>query len=35
VWVRSEDAAIAEYGARVPSSASRDFGEPFESILTR
>jgi methenyltetrahydromethanopterin cyclohydrolase len=35
LWVRGEDAAIGEVGAKVPSSASRDFGEPFESIFTR
>ena len=35
LWVRGDDAAIAEIGAKIPSSASRDFGEPFESIFAR
>jgi methenyltetrahydromethanopterin cyclohydrolase len=35
LWVRGDDAAIAAIGAKVPSSASRDFGEPFESIFAR
>jgi methenyltetrahydromethanopterin cyclohydrolase len=35
LWVRGEDASLAEIGARVPSSASRDFGEPFASIFKR
>jgi methenyltetrahydromethanopterin cyclohydrolase len=35
LWVRGDDSAIAAVGAKVPSSASRDFGEPFESIFAR
>jgi methenyltetrahydromethanopterin cyclohydrolase len=35
LWVRGDDSAIAEVGAKTPSSASRDFGEPFESIFAR
>lgn len=35
LWVRGDDASLAEIGARVPSSASRDFGEPFVAIFKR
>lgn len=35
LWVRGDDAALAEIGAKVPSSASPDFGEPFEAIFAR
>ncbi len=35
LWVRGDDDAIQTVGPRVPSSASPDFGEPFESIFTR
>ncbi|MDX1946080.1 MAG: methenyltetrahydromethanopterin cyclohydrolase [Pirellulaceae bacterium] len=33
LWVRDDDARLAEIGPRVPSSASRDFGAPFASIF--
>jgi methenyltetrahydromethanopterin cyclohydrolase len=33
VWVESEDAEIESIGAKLPSSASRDFGEPFADIF--
>jgi methenyltetrahydromethanopterin cyclohydrolase len=35
LWVRGDDSALAAVGPQVPSSASRDFGEPFESIFAR
>jgi methenyltetrahydromethanopterin cyclohydrolase len=35
LWVRGDDAQLAEIGARVPSSASRDHGEPFAAIFDR
>ncbi len=35
LWVRGDDAQLAEIGARVPSSASRDHGEPFAAIFER
>jgi methenyltetrahydromethanopterin cyclohydrolase len=35
VWVRADDAAIAEIGARVPSGASADHGSPFAEIFAR
>jgi methenyltetrahydromethanopterin cyclohydrolase len=35
LWVQGDDGAIAEIGPKIPSSASRDFGEPFESIFAR
>jgi methenyltetrahydromethanopterin cyclohydrolase len=35
LWVRSDDKALSELGPQVPSSASSDFGEPFESIFAR
>jgi methenyltetrahydromethanopterin cyclohydrolase len=35
VWVRGDDEQIGEIGARVPSSASKDHGEPFASIFKR
>jgi methenyltetrahydromethanopterin cyclohydrolase len=35
VWVRGDDEQIREIGARVPSSASKDYGEPFASIFKR
>lgn len=33
LWVQSEDDRIAEIGPRVPSCASRDFGQPFAEIF--
>jgi methenyltetrahydromethanopterin cyclohydrolase len=35
LWVRADDAALAEIGARVPSGASEDHGEPFAEIYAR
>jgi methenyltetrahydromethanopterin cyclohydrolase len=35
LWVRDNDARLAEIGPRVPSSASPDFGEPFAAIFER
>ena len=35
LWVRGDDAALAEIGAKVPSSASADHGEPFGAIFER
>jgi methenyltetrahydromethanopterin cyclohydrolase len=35
IWVRSDDARLAEIGPRVPSSASPDHGAPFAEIFER
>ncbi|QDV27866.1 methenyltetrahydromethanopterin cyclohydrolase [Aureliella helgolandensis] len=35
LWLRGEDEVIAELGAKLPSCASRDFGEPFAEIFKR
>jgi methenyltetrahydromethanopterin cyclohydrolase len=35
LWVRSDDAVLAEIGARVPSGASADHGAPFAEIFAR
>jgi len=35
LWVRDDDARIAEIGPRIPSSASADFGEPFAAVFER
>lgn len=35
VWVRADDAQLAEVGPRVPASASADYGEPFREIFRR
>jgi methenyltetrahydromethanopterin cyclohydrolase len=35
LWVRDSDARLAEIGPQIPSSASRDFGEPFAAIYER
>lgn len=35
LWVRDDDARLAEIGPRVPSNASRDYGEPFAAIFER
>ena len=35
LWVRGNDAQLAEIGAKVPSSASRDHGQPFAAIFKR
>lgn len=35
LWVRDSDERLAEIGPQVPSSASRDFGEPFAAIFER
>ncbi len=33
VWMRGDDQKIAELGAQIPSSASSDFGRPFQQIF--
>jgi methenyltetrahydromethanopterin cyclohydrolase len=35
VWVRADDAQLAEIGPKVPSSASPDHGAPFAEIFAR
>jgi methenyltetrahydromethanopterin cyclohydrolase len=35
LWVRDDDARLAEIGPRIPSSASPDCGEPFSAIFER
>ena len=35
LWVRDDDARLAEIGPQVPSCASRDYGEPFAAIFER
>jgi methenyltetrahydromethanopterin cyclohydrolase len=35
LWVRSDDAQLAEIGAKVPSSASKDHGAPFAEVFAR
>jgi methenyltetrahydromethanopterin cyclohydrolase len=35
IWVHADDERLAEIGPRVPSSASRDHGEPFAKIFER
>ncbi|MFO0909102.1 MAG: methenyltetrahydromethanopterin cyclohydrolase [Isosphaeraceae bacterium] len=35
LYVKGDDASIDEIGPRVPSSSSRDYGEPFASIFAR
>jgi methenyltetrahydromethanopterin cyclohydrolase len=35
LWVRADDATIAEIGAKVPSGASADHGSPFAEIFAR
>jgi methenyltetrahydromethanopterin cyclohydrolase len=35
LWVRDDDTALAELLPRVPSCASRDFGEPFAVVFER
>ena len=35
LWVRDNDARLAEIGPRIPSSASADFGEPFAAVFER
>jgi methenyltetrahydromethanopterin cyclohydrolase len=35
LWVRDDDARLAEIGPQIPSSASRDFGEPFTAVFER
>ena len=33
VWVRGDDQMLAELGSQIPSSASSDFGRPFQQIF--
>jgi methenyltetrahydromethanopterin cyclohydrolase len=35
LWVTTDDATIERLGPQIPSSASRDYGEPFASIFER
>jgi methenyltetrahydromethanopterin cyclohydrolase len=35
LWVRGDDDAIRQVGAKAPSSASPDFGEPFGTVFAR
>lgn len=35
LWVRTEERLIHELGPQVPSAASPDYGDPFESIFAR
>jgi methenyltetrahydromethanopterin cyclohydrolase len=35
LWLRDDDARLAEIGPKVPSCASSDFGEPFAAIFER
>lgn len=35
LWVDCDDSQIEEFGPRVPSSASRDYGEPFAKLFDR
>lgn len=35
LWVRGDDDSLAQLGARVPSSESADYGEPFAAIFER
>jgi methenyltetrahydromethanopterin cyclohydrolase len=35
LWVRGDDASLADLGPRIPSSSSPDFGEPFGEIFER
>jgi methenyltetrahydromethanopterin cyclohydrolase len=35
LWVRDDDARLAEMGPKIPSAASADFGEPFAAIFER
>ncbi|MEX2176642.1 MAG: methenyltetrahydromethanopterin cyclohydrolase [Pirellulaceae bacterium] len=35
LWVRDDDDALAELVAKIPSSASRDYGEPFAAVFER
>jgi methenyltetrahydromethanopterin cyclohydrolase len=35
LWVWDDDDHLADIGARIPSNASRDFGEPFSAIFER
>ncbi len=35
LWVRGDDDSLEDYGARVPASTSKDWGEPFGEIFAR
>jgi methenyltetrahydromethanopterin cyclohydrolase len=35
LWVQADDAQLMEIGPKVPSSASKDHGQPFADIFTR
>jgi len=35
IWVRADDAAIADIGPKVPACSSSDYGAPFASIFER
>ena len=33
LWLRGDDARLAELGPRIPSSGSKDYGRPFGEIF--
>jgi methenyltetrahydromethanopterin cyclohydrolase len=35
LYVAGDDASLEEIGPRVPSSSSRDYGEPFSAVFAR
>jgi methenyltetrahydromethanopterin cyclohydrolase len=35
LWVRGDDAMVAEIGPKVPASASSDYGQPFAEVFKR
>jgi methenyltetrahydromethanopterin cyclohydrolase len=35
LWVRADDELLAQIGPKVPSSASKDHGEPFADVFAR
>lgn len=35
LWVRGDDASLREFGPRIPSCSSPDYGEPFAAIFER
>lgn len=35
LWVRGDDESLAALGPKIPSSSSRDFGEPFAAVFER
>lgn len=35
LWVRGDDESLADLGPKIPSSSSRDFGDPFAAVFER